>query len=394
MTLDTESQNGSEVKNTIHSKNFGGFLFLPGKAPWVYNLAEALSQEYPVHAVGFFDWNHYLRNRPISWPDPARDANIIHTTRVMPTGYAGLLEPIFRPVMQRMIRSWYRNLARQSKASPYVIAGRPYLSMWVKEVPNDRLIYHNVDDYTLYRPSRADQIQEQEDMLVEEAALVLCSSRHQTIKLRDRHSQRSKTIVHFPHGVKRSFLNPCPDCAPRSKTVGYVGNLTNRVDWRLVVEVASRLRDVQFVFVGGLNGAKTRVDETGWKRVRQSALRLPNVEHVSRVPQHEVANYYWSFAVNWIPYKIDHPFNVASCPTKIMDGLASGRPLVSTPIPECELYPEWISVAENPESMIDVIIQALGSHTLTHAKKQVEFAQSHVWDHRSQQLIDLLQRLN
>jgi len=39
-----------------------------------------------------------------------------------------------------------------------------------------------------------------------------------------------------------------------------------------------------------------------------------------------------------IPYAQNDRFNRACSPTKIMDGLGSGRPIVATAIPECRLY--------------------------------------------------------
>ena len=81
-----------------------------------------------------------------------------------------------------------------------------------------------------------------------------------------------------------------------------------------------------------------------WQRERAAALTLENVHYIGSIPQDEVGKHYWNFAVNWMPYDTRHAFNLASCPTKIMDGLASGRPLLTTAVPECRLYPDWITI--------------------------------------------------
>ena len=98
-------------------------------------------------------------------------------------------------------------------------------------------------------------------------------------------------------------------------------------------------RDVEFVFVGGLEGASGGGCRPDWEAERAAALALPNVRRVGPVRQEDVPKHYWGFGVNWIPYATDHAFNQAACPTKIMDGLASGRPVLSTDSPECRLYP-------------------------------------------------------
>ncbi len=59
-----------------------------------------------------------------------------------------------------------------------------------------------------------------------------------------------------------------------------------------------------------------------------------------------------------IPYRADHPFNIACCPTKIMDYMAAGRPVVSTDLPECELYSDVFDVVEARDFLAAVAIVA------------------------------------
>ncbi len=106
---------------------------------------------------------------------------------------------------------------------------------------------------------------------------------------------------------------------------------------------------------------------------------------------------YWSFAVNWIPYIVEHPFNQAACPTKIMDGIASGNPILSTDIPECCLYPDWISIFHSSEDAIALIHQQLAFSSKPQAYekslKQLEFARQHTWQKRANTFENLLLRL-
>jgi hypothetical protein len=120
------------------------------------------------------------------------------------------------------------------------------------------------------------------------------------------------------------------------------------------------------------------------------------VKQVATVPQGKVGEFYWSFGVTWIPYATDHVFNVLSCPTKIMDGLASGRPVLSTDIPECRLYPDWISVFHTVDEAVNLIrarLAAAGSERArTASRDQVDFVRrEHTWAHRARQLIQWLE---
>ncbi|MBF2066452.1 MAG: glycosyltransferase [Calothrix sp. C42_A2020_038] len=370
------------------------FLFLGANSPWVYGLAEALGQNYHTYAVEFYDWQTYKLLKP-AWSSRNPPELLRRIFRVMPTGYAGKLEVLFRFYLQHLIKYWCQQIYMLSGEQPWVIASYPYLAPWLRPVPSEKLIYYNFDDYLLYRPERKQQIQKQETELIERAAITLCASWSQTTAFQKRYPHMLDLIHHFPHGFVDTYLNPQPEKSPQPMTIGYVGNLGNRLDWQLIYQVAQSCPDVTFMFVGGRDGT---LNNTDWQQQREAVLALANVHHVGRVLPDQVAQYYWSFAVNWIPYLVEHSFNQAACPTKIMDGIASGRPVISTAIPECRLYPEWIHIFDSVESAILLIREQLallekpGNYTKN--SQQLEFARQHTWQNRAQTLEKFLMASN
>jgi glycosyltransferase involved in cell wall biosynthesis len=364
------------------------FLFLSANTPWVYALAESLAADHPVHAVRLYDWQTYWQQSP-SLPSVPQDADLEQTLKVLPPGYAGRLEPLFRPYTRWKLRQWQTSFNGTDR--PFVVAPYFYLAPWVtREVPSDRLIYYNLDEYTLYRPERSTWIQRQETQMVEHAAVTICLSKHQVDTLRSRYPDQADRIHHFPLGVDERFIpgEPSPPASP--DTVGYVGNLSDRVDWAFVREVAEQCSDLQFVFAGSRTAPEGAGTEPDWVTNRRAAFSLPNVTHLGRIPQDEVTDVYWSVGVNWIPYDPEHPFNVASCPTKVMDSIASGRPVVSTPVPECTLYPEWIAIVETPEEAAQTLRRQVQGHRDEPLRDQVQFARTQTWPHRARELKDLL----
>lgn len=358
------------------------FLFLSANTPWVYALANRLAESHSVHAVRLFDWNVYWSNRP-DWPTHQTASGLNRTTRVMPTGYAGSLEPLFRGWMKHMIRKWGDQLEAESGHQPIVVAPYPYLAPWLRDIPSSRLVYYNLDDYALYRPEQADRIQSKEDELIHRARTTLCLSKYQVRALQGRHPDRTDHIHHFPLGVTEAFLNPEPNARPNPNTVGYVGNLSDRVDWAFVKETVEKCPSLTFRFVGR---AEPNASSSPWERDRRATFQYPNVEYVGLVPQEQVTHYYWSSSINWIPYNTDHPFNRASCPTKIMDGIASGRPIISTDVPECRLYPDWIQITQTPDETAKALRNARDDDH--DAKAQVEFAAIHTWSERADTFVD------
>jgi len=355
----------------------------------VYTLAERLADRHAVHATRFTDWLVYWRQNP-SWPSNGHANTMRRTIKVMPTGYAGRFEWLARPFLRRTVDGWRDDLRTESETEPWVVVCYPYAAPWVRNVPDERLIYYNLDEYTLYRPERADRIREREAELVERAAHTICLSQYQVEALGERHPSHADRISHYPLGVQESFLHPNPEELPAPNRVVYVGNVGNRVDWSLVADVVEQCPTLTFTIVGGpIEGAPS----TDWERERARVLQKPNVEHPGRVPQDEVSRYYQSHAVNWIPYNLEHPFNRASCPTKIMDGIASGRPVVSTSVPECRQYPEWITIADDAAALAKALRAraAPDAHDPERARRQVEFARRHTWDRRAETFEELLE---
>lgn len=366
------------------------FLFLGANSPWTYGLAEALAVQHHVFAIEFYDWRTYYLLRP-SWSSRTPPTSLTQFMQVMPTGYAGQLEKLFRFTLQQRVKQWHQQLERVSNENPWVIVTHPNQTYWVRNVPAERLIYYNFDDYVLYRPSREKKILEQEKELIERAAITLCASHSQTIVFQKRYPHKASRIHHFPHGFVDTYLNLQPEKYSEAMTVGYVGNLGNRLNWQLIYQIVQSCPDIKFVFVGG-NESLQKTDQT-WQQERDAVLALPNVHNIGKVPPEQVAEYYWSFSINWIPYLVEHPFNKAACPTKIMDGIASGRPILSTDIPECRLYPEWIQLFTTVENACALIHQQMVlSRAETYAKtiQQLDFARHNTWQFRSQTLDNLL----
>jgi glycosyltransferase involved in cell wall biosynthesis len=313
----------------------------------------------------------------------------------MPPGYVGYLDLIFAPFLRRKLSRCVTKLStkanRASGETPWIIATYPWFERALSSVPDGRLVYFNLDDYVLYQPKRAQKILRQEAELVRRAAITLCLSQRQVENLQARYSEKAATIRHFPLGVREDYLNPTPDCVSRRQTVGYIGNVIDRVDWRLIGAVARALPDITFLFLGsseGFGGGGSRPD---WKQERATVLALPNVRNFGRVPQEAVREHYWDFSIFWIPYATDHAFNQAACPTKIMDGLASGRPVISTDIPESRLYPEWITVVQSADEAISAIRCLLGrSADGKMERAQVDFARRHIWSRRAETLLGWL----
>jgi teichuronic acid biosynthesis glycosyltransferase TuaH len=352
-------------------------LVLSANTPWVYALAHALSDFTSVTALRLLDLPNYRRLRP-KWPETTSALNRVSI--VMPPGYAGALEPLFRPLMRASI--WYqqRRLRKLSGLDPLVIVPYPFLAPWVRHVPGDLLVYYNLDEYPLYAPWRTERILEEECELVARAGLTICLSLHQVETLKARNPESVDKIRHFPLGVVEDFLNPEPKLRPLPNSVGYVGNLSDRVDWDFVVAVATLMPDAKFHFVGPLDPGQ---DTLGWRASQKRAFAMPNVLYQGEVPQAAVREHYWRYATNWMPYDTSHSFNRASCPTKILDALASGRPFISTDIPEVRQYADRVACVKSAADAAAILSRFLRGEESVDPESQIDFVRTQTWAQRA-----------
>ncbi|MBC7980441.1 MAG: glycosyltransferase [Armatimonadetes bacterium] len=307
---------------------------------------------------------------------------------ILPPGYAGRFSKVFAPLLARRVGRLTKALRRSTGEWPCVVAPYPYNEPWLALVPECPVIYYNLDDYSLYEPHKASRVAELESRLVHRSERILCLALTQVERFR-RQVTDQKRVHHFPLGVMDRFIRPFGNDDVEVRSVVYIGNMEDRVDWRFVAEVASRCPQLKFYFVGDVTPEATPPAE--WQQERTTALAMPNVIAVGRVSQADITAWSWKAGVNWMPYKASHPFNIACCPTKIMDYMASGRPILSTSVPECALYPEWIAICDDAVTAAEWLHEQVGADSDSiKINGRIEFAMKNTWIIRAQELNNLL----
>jgi glycosyltransferase involved in cell wall biosynthesis len=116
-----------------------------------------------------------------------------------------------------------------------------------------------------------------------------------------------------PEGLGRIGATPRP-------RVGYVGGLHRHVDLDLLAGMARARPDWSWVYVGPQQRSLSELDG------------LSNVHMVGAVSHQELAPLIHAFDVCIVPYR-ENAYMQSGVPTKVMEYLAMGKPVVSTPLP-------------------------------------------------------------
>jgi GT2 family glycosyltransferase len=197
--------------------------------------------------------------------------------------------------------------------------------------------------------------------------------------------------VYLPNGVEfaRFAAPPDPTAVPeemnraRSRgrpAAGYVGALARWVDSDLLAALAALRADWDFFVVG------ERLDDSFDRLV---AARPANLHLLGARPYPTIPSILSALDAGLIPFRVGPEGSHAS-PIKLYEYLAAGLPVLSTPIPECEIVPE-VEVAVSAAAFSDLLDRARGSRRSEDFRRRArERASANDWSQRARTAVATL----
>jgi glycosyltransferase involved in cell wall biosynthesis len=181
------------------------------------------------------------------------------------------------------------------------------------------LVYDVMDDLASFAGAPPELLLRQRQAL-HEASVVFTGGRsiHRGVA-----GQNPRTYL-FPSGVDVEHYAPARSLrARRSRPVaGYVGVVDERLDLGLVADLANALPDWEIRLVGPV----TKIDPV-------TLPQAPNIAYLGKQPYDALPSVMASFDVALMPFALNAATRSIS-PTKTLEYLAAGLPVVSTPVPD------------------------------------------------------------
>jgi glycosyltransferase involved in cell wall biosynthesis len=247
---------------------------------------------------------------------------------------------------------------------------RPAFADALRRARYDFVLYHVVDEYTFATEEVA--IPGEERTLLENADLVIVHSKG----LLERKGSINPNTHRLPNGVDYALLSkPRPEPAdlrdvPHPR-LGYCGSLKNQLDWKLLSTLADRRRDWDFVFVG------PRAPHPEIRPIIEALESCPNAHFLGLKPSADLAGYTQHFDVCVMPYALNS-YTDQIYPLKLHEYLASGSPVVSTPIRTMRDFQGIVELAEGVEEWEAAVERCLlADPTALRARRRV--AEAHDW---------------
>jgi glycosyltransferase involved in cell wall biosynthesis len=221
-----------------------------------------------------------------------------------------------------------------------------------------------------------DIIREMDRELRKSAAVVMYSGR----KLYEeashvRHRYFLEQAVDFDHFATEAD-DTAPDiaCIPHP-VLGYFGYMDYVMDLPLIAEVAKLRPEWHWVFIG----TKSNLVQ----------IAMPNVHFLGRKQYGELPRYLRHFDVCVLPWNQQNVFTSYGSAIKVREYLASGKPVVISPLYEY-LNTPGIRIYRGPQEFISAVEDALHRDTPADRQLRQSAVKDSTWDVRTQQVSALI----
>jgi len=156
--------------------------------------------------------------------------------------------------------------------------------------------------------------------------------------------------------------------------IGYFGNVEPwLIDQELIRYVSRERPDWQWVFVG-LRAAPLAIES------------LPNVHYLGSKPYSAMPSYAAQFDVCVLPWVTGNDFVNYGSPIKVREYLATGKPVVITPIYEFEPLDGILRVSRGYDDFILKVEDALNNDSIEKREARQEAVRLATWDARTEQV--------
>jgi glycosyltransferase involved in cell wall biosynthesis len=298
------------------------------------------------------------------------------------TVYAPLALPPTKGVFRRANKRFFvprmvRDLVKTAGSSPVVVAYPPTRTTLdlISGLRPRALLYDCSDDYEMFPGAPAD-IASTERELLSRADLVSCTS--------TRLLQKARTVRPdaFPSGpaVDYERFAVLQDGEPGEiRTVCFFGSLSReRTNFSALRAIAEAGFEVRLV------GELGRVDE--------GFLKMPGVDYRGEVSHAKLPAALAGVDAFVLPYEVNG-LTAGISPAKTYECLATGRPVVASPLPALKELAGHLYLAERPEEFVAVLRDLGELETEEKARARIEVSRRNSWEARFAELEEALWRV-
>lgn len=290
---------------------------------------------------------------------------------------------------RRLLTAQIMSLAkRRGLTNPILWIAIPTAVEVVGRMNESLMIYHVSDKYDANTMDHATDpafIRKLHERAIDAADLVFYSSR----KLLDEatagleKSHLLEQAVDFDHWSRLSSgdlkIAEAVDKIPRPR-IGYFGAIEPwLIDQDLIKRASLERPEWNWIFIGNKSRGLEIED-------------LPNVHFLPPVPYDELPHYAAGFDVCVLPWNTEVPFTSYGSAIKVREYLASGKPVVISPLPEYESMREVLRIGRSRDQFLELVEDALREQGTELAQMRQSAVRAGTWDARAEWVSELIEQ--
>ena len=276
-----------------------------------------------------------------------------------------------RVLLKRGVRA---QLRLHGLENPALFVTLPFAAEAIGGLDERLVVYYVTDQYSAMPDVCSEYIEDLEQVLLSESDLIFVTSRE---LLKEKNGRKSPARL-LPHGVDFNHFHSAvatPKETPSElkhlprPLLGFYGTLAPWVDAELITQLSRAFPQGSIVLIGPV-----------W--IDFPVPRdLPNVHWLGPRSYQDLPAYAAHFDVGLIPFR-QNTLTAYVNPLKLLEYLALGLPVVSTPLPDLMSFADVVSVASTPDDFVDQVRMALNDRAPERRLQRFAVAAGESWDAR------------
>jgi glycosyltransferase involved in cell wall biosynthesis len=274
--------------------------------------------------------------------------------------------------------------------SAMVVTSPHYLPLVVRARPHVPTFYYCSDDYSQYARWGGASILQREAAVAHIVTHSFFVSELLAERAIREYGVPSERVSVSPNATDEAFLKPVPEnqihallaSIPqlRRPLVGVVGEISDRLDFDLLLACAEHLGDGTLVLIGPI---ANDLYDPGLTRLRKH----PQCVFAGSQPHTDLPTWMQMIDIALIPYR-DTPINRSCSPMRLFDHMASGRPIVSTAAcQQIAAVGPSVRVGHTQQDIVELVRETLKNPpSVREAQAQRVQAEAQTWFFRAKML--------
>ncbi|OEK00907.1 hypothetical protein BFP97_05000 [Roseivirga sp. 4D4] len=211
-----------------------------------------------------------------------------------------------------------------------------------------------------------------EEAFAKQVDMIITTSR----QLQKEKSKYNVNCHLVPNGVNLDIFQNPKISTEKTKTLGYIGAVDDRIDFDLLHHISQAMPDYQ-------------IDIYGPMKVVLPKLLVDRVKFHGAIPQEALPTKISQMDACLIPF-VKNDLTAAIYPLKVNEYLAMGKPVISTDFADLSDFGQKISVSKNNDDFVSLVKREIRYNNRLKAQSRIDFAKGNSWDERAQTIRSLL----